>query len=322
MFDYWKDRDYFDGLHIWDWKVESNAGGISDKDYTPQNKPAEDILTQYFTTASGISEINPVNNQTPLLIPNSVTANVGSMFYSDRTYTIQTLPDYLVGKSLLMTKNADKLVTTQDYLKFDLTAQATVFIAYDSRTTKLPDWLSGWEKSSEIINTSDVSFNLYRKYFEVGTVTLGGNAAPPMEGAQSNYFILATEEVFQSGEIIPEPVPQPVEQEPQPEEPPQQSQISGQIIIEYPANNSIMTGEKKIKIYMDSIDQNEYTATYEVDGLGQNDMKNGSSGIYKQAKINFDTWTWNGKGPYNIVIKAYDLLGNLIDTADLTLYIK
>ena len=43
---------------------------------------------------------------------------------------------------------------------------------------------------------------------------------------------------------------------------------------------------------------------------------------YKQAKILFDSWTWNGRGPYRVLITAYEKDGRIIDTEILTLYVK
>lgn len=41
-------KPWFTGLFFWNWKPDPNAGGPGDLDYTPQNKPAEEILTRFF----------------------------------------------------------------------------------------------------------------------------------------------------------------------------------------------------------------------------------------------------------------------------------
>jgi hypothetical protein len=48
LFSYWNDKSYIAGVHIWDWDGNPNAGGPTDNDYTPQNKPAEATLAQWF----------------------------------------------------------------------------------------------------------------------------------------------------------------------------------------------------------------------------------------------------------------------------------
>jgi hypothetical protein len=44
---------YFQGWHLWDWGVTSNDGGLNDKAYTPQNKPAEKVLAKYYRFNGG-----------------------------------------------------------------------------------------------------------------------------------------------------------------------------------------------------------------------------------------------------------------------------
>ena len=66
---------------------------------------------------------------------------------------------------------------------------ATVFVAFDSRASDLPDWLEGWRDTKTKVKTSDRScrFKLYSKTFPHGTITLGGNKAP---GAGAHYIVI------------------------------------------------------------------------------------------------------------------------------------
>jgi hypothetical protein len=45
-----KDKAWFMGWFWWDWETDPTAGGSSNTDYTPQNKPAQSILNQYYST--------------------------------------------------------------------------------------------------------------------------------------------------------------------------------------------------------------------------------------------------------------------------------
>lgn len=51
LFEYWNAYDYIRGLYLWDWTTNPNAGGPGSTDYTPQHKPAEQVMTQWFTSA-------------------------------------------------------------------------------------------------------------------------------------------------------------------------------------------------------------------------------------------------------------------------------
>jgi hypothetical protein len=49
FFKSFKNTPWFDGCFIWKWYPENkNSGGIKDDDYTPQNKPAVDVIRKYF----------------------------------------------------------------------------------------------------------------------------------------------------------------------------------------------------------------------------------------------------------------------------------
>lgn len=48
LINYWQDKPYFAGIQIWDWHSDPNAGGPNDSGFTPQNKPAAQILAQWF----------------------------------------------------------------------------------------------------------------------------------------------------------------------------------------------------------------------------------------------------------------------------------
>ncbi len=49
-------KPWFAGLFFWNWKPDPNAGGPGDLDYTPKNKPAEEVLTRFFRGEGTASE--------------------------------------------------------------------------------------------------------------------------------------------------------------------------------------------------------------------------------------------------------------------------
>ena len=50
------DSTWFKGFFWWNWFPVSDAGGFCNRDFTPQNKPAEDILKAWYTP-TGVSEV-------------------------------------------------------------------------------------------------------------------------------------------------------------------------------------------------------------------------------------------------------------------------
>ncbi|MCJ8164434.1 putative Ig domain-containing protein [Pontibacter sp. E15-1] len=129
---------------------------------------------------------------------------VGVAHYTDRTYTISSVPALLSGAILVRTANDDKRSTASALLGFDLSGPATLYVAYDPRSSALPAWLSGWQKLAERVGVDDPKIShmeLYSKAFPAGAVSLGGNLQSPAVGAQNNYFVLA--KAASSGSQIP-----------------------------------------------------------------------------------------------------------------------
>src|SRR5882724_1012271 len=44
----WQDVGWFKGGFWWNWQTNPNAGGVGDLDFTPQNKPAEMVLSNWY----------------------------------------------------------------------------------------------------------------------------------------------------------------------------------------------------------------------------------------------------------------------------------
>lgn len=340
FFEFWKDKPYMKGVHFWEWDIGSDAGGTNNKDYTPQGKPAEQTVKTYFQSA--VSSTPPPEPE-PVIEPEGTTSSVryissisksgystgefkaGAKVFNDRDYVVNELPSFLDGGEHIKTLNADKTQTGSSFLSFTLVAPVDMYVAYDSRASSLPNWLRTWEDTSQFVRTSDATFRLYRSSNVVGPITMGGNLASGASGALSNYLVIATEKPY-----IPLTVP-PTDSATDTESPPSPAPesapeviegISGQIEISDPKEGQYISGEKKLKFFIDDIDPADYKGYYDVsgDGLGEVEMTNADK--YKQAKVNYDSWTWFGTGPYKITFTAKDALGNTIDTASVNVYIK
>lgn len=93
------------------------------------------------------------------------------------------------------------------------------------------------------------------------------------------------------------------------------------IIIDSPEDSATLSGEKKIKAYIENLSLDSYTMIYSVDDNMEDHMHD-AAGMFKQAKIQFDSWTWNESGPYRVDITAYDLSGNTLATTHIEIYVK
>ena len=357
FFEFWKDKPYFEGVHFWEWSPKDGAGGSNDKNYTVQNKPAEDIVKKYFNSTAEASEepeVNVLDIIDNVDVPNKTYTyyvngfNNGAKMYIDREYTISDFPDYLKNGEYIETRNGDKTNADNTFLKFDVTKKANVYVAFDSRATGLPTWLSSWEKQNEQVNTTDTTFDLYKKSNFEGNLQLGGNASTGSSNALSMYFVIAKETETTTPTVTPTPAPSvtpsitptptptptstptptiTVTPTPTPTPtstptpvPSGEASINGEITVDDPEDGQKISGEKKIKFYIEDVEPEEYKGYYNVEGLGEFEM--GDSGKNKQVKVDFDTWTWNGTGPYKVTLIAKDKNNKLIDQTSIQLYIR
>jgi hypothetical protein len=122
------------------------------------------------------------------------TANIGALVYIDRSYTITNVSQTLGGGILIRTANDDKNVTAANYLSFTVSQSATVYVCYDSRIGTLPAWLSdgAWTAINQTFSdSSGTPRHIYSRSVSAGSVTLGGNLAPPAVSTPcSNYVVV------------------------------------------------------------------------------------------------------------------------------------
>ena len=128
-----------------------------------------------------------------------VTAELqgGDHYYIDRTaagrHVLVDIPESYECAEWIKTANDDKNETDPSHLTFTLAEDASVFVAYDTRATSEPSWLSSaFTPTGDVVDVADPSpsqeFDVLRRDFNAGTVVLGGNDAP---GAGSNYVVFA-----------------------------------------------------------------------------------------------------------------------------------
>lgn len=140
------------------------------------------------------------------------TAQVGALYYIDRSHTISSLSTALAGAKMIRTANDDKTVTATAHLRFTVNQPATLWVAYDKRATRNPSWLQDgtWIQTTDNFSTTDTGaspMRVFRKSVPAGQVTLGGNHAGGNTGALSNYIVLIRGEGSEgSSKSLPEDI--------------------------------------------------------------------------------------------------------------------
>jgi hypothetical protein len=128
-----------------------------------------------------VSNVSATSGRTYTLDTSGIA--VGKTVYTDRGYTYTNVPSSVAGAQFIQTANDDKTSTASNLLSFELGQTADVYVAYDVRATALPTWLSTWTDTGEtLIGSNGDTLRLYRKRYDAGTVSLGGNLAAGASG--------------------------------------------------------------------------------------------------------------------------------------------
>ena len=117
----------------------------------------------------------------------------GGEYYSDRDYTITSMPAELEGTVGIITANDDKAQTSETWITFTLTRATNVYVAYDKRASSRPDWMSSYTDTGLGLGVTDAGaspMNVFVKSFEAGEVVLGANSAPGASGQGTGYIVL------------------------------------------------------------------------------------------------------------------------------------
>jgi hypothetical protein len=154
------------------WSPDGTRLVYGDNAY-PQDGQIEFETTNFATTL--ITNITAANGKAYA----RDVLNLGSAVYIDRTYTYTALPPELTGRDYIMTAILDRQLTTIDFLTFTLTADAEVYVLWDSRFV-IPNWLRGWTNTGLTVTTTDFNNTtlnrfVYRRFYPRGTVVLGAN---------------------------------------------------------------------------------------------------------------------------------------------------
>ena len=123
---------------------------------------------------------------------------VGETYYPDRAYTLTSgIPSWMEGRTLIKTPNDERSnASASNYIRFETPVSYWVYVLFDSRASRVPDWLEDWEFRSDYkVQTSLTSqpyLEVWRKYYDAGEcVNLGGNYGPgSSDETRSNYIVV------------------------------------------------------------------------------------------------------------------------------------
>ncbi len=130
LFEYWSQVNYFNGISIWSWVSDINAGGLNNNDFTPQNKPAQDLIKQWFTSST-IPSSTPTPTATPIQnTPSDIVIHAIDVLPEDihGNWVLSSIAEAADGRALLNpdlgVPKASPLANPQDYIDLKFNAPA------------------------------------------------------------------------------------------------------------------------------------------------------------------------------------------------------
>ena len=114
----------------------------------------------------------------------------GDVMYGDRTYTVEDIPEYLLGLEWIKTGCDSKTWTGDPLATFDLYENADIYIALNDQVVgNEPEWLKSFTATGDKIQPSfSDEYFIYKKHFLAGSISLGQNADGYNQGG--NYIVI------------------------------------------------------------------------------------------------------------------------------------
>ena len=179
-------KPWFVGMFWWDWLPNPNAGGAGNTDYTPQYKPAQDVLTSYWNpnlTATALtltaSTATPVVNQSVTF--NATLSSGGTPLSGENATIYHYLNNVRYNDTTNVTNSTGQVTVTTSfgspgtrtyYATFagDSSYQNSTSTVVTVNVTKMPTALTLTASNSTPIVNQQVTFN--------ATLRSGGTPLP------------------------------------------------------------------------------------------------------------------------------------------------
>ncbi len=305
LFLYWSNNPNIGGVSFWDWSSDPNAGGTNDGGYTPQNKPAQDVMKQWFGQSGTISP--PV---TPPAANYTVSSTAPSVLTAGSNLTIpvnissaSATQDMIVDVEIYNAQN--QRVSQQYFERQQLTATPKTYnvnwtpAESGKYTVKVGIFTAYW-KSTALWNDS------------LRTITVSAVTQPPV-----------TPPV-----VTPPPVTPPITPPSPPITPPTPP------VVVPPANNlptainiwwpgGTVSGVQPYKAVIDGRDISTYDMYWQVDSGVLNKMGNDYNPVaHKESLVDMTHWNWSASGSYTINFVAKDMSGKTISEKSVILKVS
>ncbi|MDP3769979.1 MAG: hypothetical protein Q8R40_03535 [bacterium] len=264
LFQYWDRHSFMRGVHWWHWSSDPNAGGPDDTDYTPQRKPAQQVLAKWFggNTSGGTPPPPPPPPPSPAP-PAAFTTDAAATPSAPRVGEETVIAVKVTGTGGASSDNITDIEISnaagrqgfqQYFANQDFSAGGTrehsirwTPVSAGSYTLKAGVFSSDWRQN-------------YYWGNEVLVLNVGASPASP-------------------------PAPVPV--------------AAGTIDIWWPADGSSISGIQPFKALLSDAAVDTYEMFWQVDNSHLNPMRTDHTDWpHKEALVDVSPWNWNGAGAY------------------------
>jgi hypothetical protein len=273
VFDYWSRQNFMQGVEMWNWNTDPNAGGSGDTNYTPQNKPAQATMTTWFAGTPQAPIGNPNFVTSSSANPNPIVAGQAVNIVSNVTNNGSPVGNIIVDVEVY---NASGQKIFQNFSA-----------SQDFPQGQLRTYNTGWTPPSSGTYTVKIgifNFNWSQNYLWVDnaeTLSTNGNNNPP-----------------------PSPNPPPTNP------PPVSTALD---IWWPTSGSSIGGTNVPFKAMLENTDVPTYDMYWQVDNGALVFMPTNITDYpHKEFDVDLTSWTWNSSGIYNINFVAKDKSGNII----------
>lgn len=266
LMSYWNDYAYMQGVYWWDWEPYPNAGGAGTTSYTPQNKTAETIMTDYFTSPEPPS---PAPDETTVSSSGNAPASTsaGSPVTLSASVTVS-------GSSFngIVDMEVYNSAGTRVFQQF---YENESFSAGAERT-----FTATWTPESE--GTYRLAIGVFRPQWsetmhwnhEAATINVSTGTTPPDNGGGQD-----------GGE----------------EQPPQ----TGRVEVWWPTDGASVSGTQPFKGILQGRSLEQYDMYWQVDGDRLNPMYDSQEGYpHKETLADLSGWHWKDSSVYTITLVA------------------
>ncbi|MDP2638433.1 MAG: hypothetical protein Q8P26_05225 [Candidatus Levybacteria bacterium] len=299
LFSFWDTQSFLKGIHLWDWSSDPNAGGSGSTGYTPQDKPAQDVMTKWFTSSPSPT---PTPTPTDTHPPSSATFKIS-------TTTVPANPNTGQSVELVTTVTSSSNITDaiidielynsagrifQKYFEHqNLSANTPLSV----KTNFTPSSTGSYTVKVGIFNS-----NWSALYFWENnslTFTVGNSSATPTPTATPTVTPTPTTSPMPSPTISPTPTPTTPENK--------------QIEIWWPTDGVTISGIQPFKALVSGIELSQYQIFWQVDGDRLNLMGDSNQDApHKESLVDVGGWNWQSSNQYKLNFVAKDLSGNIL----------